>query len=162
MQINNFKDMYIAELQELFSMEGQFAAALEKMAEVATHPTLKTTLLRHRDAVDVQMHRLESILQKHGADQSTHTDQAMQMPHAHRTKIFRDYSVGVRHSKDLPAATASAFAAQLLAPSRINSSVNEPHSDTILRRPSASLGVNTISARLDSYSDYYSDHSSSC
>ena len=79
MQINNFKDMYIAELQEVFSMEGQFAAALEKMADVATHPTLKTTLLRHRDALDVQMQRLESILQKHGADPSTHTDQAMQM-----------------------------------------------------------------------------------
>jgi hypothetical protein len=45
-------------------------------------------------------------------------------PHAHRTKIFRAYSVGVRHSKDLPAATVPAFAAQLLAPSRINSSVN--------------------------------------
>ena len=54
MQINNFKDMYIGELQELFSMEGQLAAALQKMAEVASHPTLKTTLLRHREAVDVQ------------------------------------------------------------------------------------------------------------
>ena len=59
MQINNFKDMYIAELQELFSMEGQLADALQKMAEVASHSSLKTALLRHRDAVEVQKQRLE-------------------------------------------------------------------------------------------------------
>ena len=38
MQINNIDDMYVAELQELFSMEGQLADALHKMAEVASHP----------------------------------------------------------------------------------------------------------------------------
>ena len=79
MQINNFKDMYIAELQELFSMEGQLADALQKMAEVASHSSLKTALLRHRDAVEVQKQRLESVLQKHGANPWAHTDQAMQM-----------------------------------------------------------------------------------
>jgi ferritin-like metal-binding protein YciE len=79
MQINSFKDMYIAELQELFSMSGQLADSLQKMAEVAWHSSLKNALLSHRDAVDVQKQRLESILQKHGANPWAHTDQAMQM-----------------------------------------------------------------------------------
>ena len=49
MQINNFEDMYVAELQELFSMEGQLADALHEMAEVASHPFLKSALLDHGD-----------------------------------------------------------------------------------------------------------------
>ena len=38
--------LYVAELQELFSMEGQLADALERMAEVASHPSLKSALVR--------------------------------------------------------------------------------------------------------------------
>ena len=60
--------LYVAELQELFSMEGQLADALERMAEVASHPSLKSALVHHRDGVQVQRQRLESILQKHGAN----------------------------------------------------------------------------------------------
>jgi ferritin-like metal-binding protein YciE len=41
MQITNFKDMYIAELQELVSLEGQLADALRRMTEVASHQSLK-------------------------------------------------------------------------------------------------------------------------
>jgi transposase len=33
MQINNFNDMYVAELQELFSMEGQLADAFERFGD---------------------------------------------------------------------------------------------------------------------------------
>jgi ferritin-like metal-binding protein YciE len=78
MQINNFEDMYVAELQELFSMEGQLADALHEMAEVASHPFLKSALLHHGDGTQVQRQRLESILRKHGANPWAHTDQAMQ------------------------------------------------------------------------------------
>ncbi|HET8919241.1 MAG TPA: DUF892 family protein, partial [Xanthobacteraceae bacterium] len=41
MQIKNFKDMYVAELQELANMESQLAEALKRMADAATHPALK-------------------------------------------------------------------------------------------------------------------------
>ena len=78
MQITNFKDMYIAELQELVSLEGQLADALPRMAEVASHPSLKNALMHHREETQVQRQRLESILQKHGANPRAHTDQAMQ------------------------------------------------------------------------------------
>lgn len=78
MQITNFKDMYIAELQELVSLEGQLADALRRMADVASHPSLKNALMHHREKTQVQRQRLESILQKHGANPRAHTDQAMQ------------------------------------------------------------------------------------
>jgi len=78
MRIASFKDMYIAELQELMSLEGQLAEELLRMAEVASHPTLRSALMRHREQTEVQRQRLASILQKHGANPRAHTDQAMQ------------------------------------------------------------------------------------
>ena len=77
MKITNFKDMYIAELQEMVSMEGQLADELPRMAEVATHRSLKRVLTHHREETQIQRERLVSILQKHGANPRTHTDQAM-------------------------------------------------------------------------------------
>ena len=47
MKITNFKDMYIAELQEMVSMEGQLADELPRMAAAAAHPSLKNILMRH-------------------------------------------------------------------------------------------------------------------
>jgi ferritin-like metal-binding protein YciE len=73
MQITNFKDMYIAELQELMSLEGQHGEALRWMAEAASHPSLKNALMHHREQTQVQRQ-----LQRHGADPLAHTDQAMQ------------------------------------------------------------------------------------
>jgi ferritin-like metal-binding protein YciE len=78
MQITNFKDMYIAELQEPASLEGQLADALSRMAEAASHPSLKRALMQHRAETQAQRKRLESTLQKHGANPRAHTDQAMQ------------------------------------------------------------------------------------
>jgi ferritin-like metal-binding protein YciE len=79
MQINNFKDMYVAKLQELFSAEGQLADALDRMANVASHPSLKNAFWHHRDGGQVRRQRVESILQKHGANPWAHTNQSMQM-----------------------------------------------------------------------------------
>jgi len=78
MEINTFRDMYVAELQELVSVEEQLAETLLRMAQVASHPTLKNALIRHREETQVQKERVQSILQKHGADPKAHVDQAMQ------------------------------------------------------------------------------------
>jgi ferritin-like metal-binding protein YciE len=78
MEISNFKDLYLAELQELASVEAQLADALLRMAGAATHPTLKRVLIHHRAETETQAARLETILLKHGADPTAHTDQAMQ------------------------------------------------------------------------------------
>ena len=78
MQIKNFKDMYIAELQELANMESQIDIALKRMAAASSHPSLKRELLRHRAETKEQGKRLQSILQNHGAKLRAHTDQAME------------------------------------------------------------------------------------
>ncbi|WP_376774835.1 ferritin-like domain-containing protein [Rhizobium laguerreae] len=78
MQISSFKDMYLAELQELASVEEQLAESLLQMAEVASHPALKDALVHHREQTEIQKERLLSLLQKHRADPTAHTDQAMQ------------------------------------------------------------------------------------
>lgn len=78
MQINTFKEMYLAELQELASAERQLVEAQARMTEMATHAALKNALASHREQSEAQTQRLESILQKHGASATEHTDQGMQ------------------------------------------------------------------------------------
>jgi Domain of unknown function (DUF892) len=74
MEISNFKNMYLAELQELVSVEGQLSDALLRMAAAASHPALKRLLLHHRAETETQKERLVTILRKHGASPTAHTD----------------------------------------------------------------------------------------
>lgn len=78
MEFTTFRAMFVAELQELVSVEEQLAQCLERMAESASHPALKDALAGHRGETQIQLDRLVAILQKHGADPKAHTDQAMQ------------------------------------------------------------------------------------
>ncbi len=78
MEIRTFKDMFLAELQELASVERQLADALLRMAGAASHPALKRALIHHRAETETQGARLETILEIHGADPAAHVDQAMQ------------------------------------------------------------------------------------
>ena len=78
MEITNFKDMFLVELQELVDVEGQLADALLRIAGAASHPALKRVLLHHRAETETQSARLVTILRKHGADPTAHVDQAMQ------------------------------------------------------------------------------------
>lgn len=78
MQIASFKDLYLAELQELVSVEDQLTDALLRVAEMASNPSLKSALMHHREQTQVQKDRLVAILQKQGANPQAHVDQAMQ------------------------------------------------------------------------------------
>lgn len=51
-----------------------------EMPNAASHPSLKGASTHHRGQTEPQKQRLESILQKHGANPHAHTDQAMQAP----------------------------------------------------------------------------------
>lgn len=78
MEITTFKDLYFAELQELASAQRQLTESLLRMAEMASHPKLKNLLVHHREETEAQKERLDSILQKHGASPTEHTDQSME------------------------------------------------------------------------------------
>jgi ferritin-like metal-binding protein YciE len=54
MQITSFKDLYITELQELTSLEGQLVHALRRMANAVSHPSLKSALKHHRGQTEAQ------------------------------------------------------------------------------------------------------------
>ena len=78
MEIVSLEHMYIAELQELASVERQVAECLARVGKAASHPALKNVLLDHREETERQNDRLETILEKRGADPVAHNDQAMQ------------------------------------------------------------------------------------
>jgi ferritin-like metal-binding protein YciE len=88
MQIADFREMYLAELQELVSVEEQLAGCLLRMTRAAANQELKRDLMRHREQTLIQKERLQSILQKHGADRQAHTDQAMQALIAETDKMI--------------------------------------------------------------------------
>src|SRR5882724_8827604 len=58
MEITSLKDLYIAELQELASVEEQLVGSLLRMTSAASHPSLKRVLARHREATQLQKGRL--------------------------------------------------------------------------------------------------------
>jgi ferritin-like metal-binding protein YciE len=78
MQITNFKDLYIAELQEMRRLEGQLGEAFLRMSEVASNPTLKSALMDQGERALAHEQRLWSMLSRHDANPLAHTDQVTQ------------------------------------------------------------------------------------
>jgi len=78
MNVDNFREMYMAELQELRSVEAQLVEALPKMADMASHPELKQAIQTHLEETRWQQSQLDEILRRHGVDPREHVDQAMQ------------------------------------------------------------------------------------
>jgi ferritin-like metal-binding protein YciE len=78
MNVDNFREMYIAELQELCSVEAQLVEALPKMADMASHPELKQAIQTHLEETRWQQSHLDEILRRYGVDPREHVDQAMQ------------------------------------------------------------------------------------
>lgn len=88
MRITSFKDLYIAELQELVDVERQLGTALRRMADVARHAGLKRVLEDHFEQTTRQRERLRSMIQAHSANPTAHTDQAMQALVRETEKMF--------------------------------------------------------------------------
>src|SRR5215469_4902424 len=61
-KITNFKDMYLAELQELVSAEEQLMDVLQRLSQVAAHPELGQVLSHHRNETKTQHERLVGLL----------------------------------------------------------------------------------------------------
>ena len=77
LNLKSFDDLYVAQLQDLYSAETQLVGALPKMAEAASHPELKRAFQDHLDATERQRDRLEQIFQSLDADPGGETCQAM-------------------------------------------------------------------------------------
>jgi ferritin-like metal-binding protein YciE len=78
MPIGSLTDMYVAELQELHSVENQLVNALARMAEKASGPELKDAICQHLDETRAQARRVQEVLSRRGASPRAHVDQALQ------------------------------------------------------------------------------------
>lgn len=74
---DTFHDLYVAQLQDLYSAEDQLVTALPMMAEAATHSELKRGFETHLQQTKVQRDRLDQILRSLGATPGGETCQAM-------------------------------------------------------------------------------------
>lgn len=78
MNIDTFKHMYLAELQEARSLEEQLTKALPKMIDKARDADLKQALQGHLSETRTHLERVEGILQRHDGDAETHKDHSME------------------------------------------------------------------------------------
>src|SRR6187551_3008072 len=67
MNVDDFRKMYVAELQELRSVEDQLVEALPRMAALVEHPQLRRALEAHLSETKSQRDRLDHLLQAHDA-----------------------------------------------------------------------------------------------
>jgi ferritin-like metal-binding protein YciE len=61
MQLDNLKQLYVHELQDLYSAEGQIVDALLKMADATRDQRLKNAFMEHLEVTKNQKRRLEQI-----------------------------------------------------------------------------------------------------
>ena len=67
MNVDDFRKMYVAELQELRSVEEQLVEALPRMAALVEHPRLRQALESHLSETKSQRDRLDRLLRAHDA-----------------------------------------------------------------------------------------------
>ena len=64
MEMESLKELYVAELKDLWSAETQITKALPKMIKAATHPQLKKAFNTHLKQTERQIKRLERIFKE--------------------------------------------------------------------------------------------------
>src|SRR5438552_2138259 len=78
MKLTNLADLYVSELQDMFSAEKQLTRALPKMAKAVTTPELRDALEEHLGVTQTQMERLETILDDLGKKPGGNRCEAME------------------------------------------------------------------------------------
>jgi ferritin-like metal-binding protein YciE len=78
MKLTNLADLYVSELQDMYSAEKQLTRALPKMAKAASTPELRQALEEHLQVTEAQLERLETILGNLGKKPGKNKCEAMQ------------------------------------------------------------------------------------
>jgi ferritin-like metal-binding protein YciE len=76
-EFNSLDDLFVDQLDDLYSAEQQLTDALPKMAEAARSPQLKEAFQNHLRETESQIARLEQIFQRLGKEPGDHTCEAM-------------------------------------------------------------------------------------
>jgi ferritin-like metal-binding protein YciE len=77
MELESLRDLYIEELNDLYSAENQLVKALPKMAKAATAKALKNGFQKHLKQTKEHVNRLEKIFDGLGVSPGSKTCQAM-------------------------------------------------------------------------------------
>ena len=70
MSMNDLKDIYIDQLQDLYSADKQSAKITAELAEAASHDELKSALEAGVEGIEQGMQTLEKLIEGHGAKPS--------------------------------------------------------------------------------------------
>lgn len=76
-KLKTLHDLYVEQLQDLYSAETQLVKALPAMAKSATDETLRSAFLDHLEQTKVHVERLENIFRQLHASPRGHTCKAM-------------------------------------------------------------------------------------
>jgi len=78
MKTKNPHDLFLDQLQDLYSLETQLAASMPGLVTLTTCPELREMLMRHTDQTDQQRARLIGLLSLHGLTPGTDKCKAME------------------------------------------------------------------------------------
>lgn len=78
MKLETLRDLYVEQLQDLYSAETQLVEALPKMAKGATNPQLKAGFQEHLAQTETHVERLEQIFKQLGEKPGSTTCKGMQ------------------------------------------------------------------------------------
>ena len=66
MQLNSLKDVFVGQLEDLYSAEQQLVKALPQMANAATSPDLQQAFTEHLEQTRHHVRRLEEVFAETG------------------------------------------------------------------------------------------------
>lgn len=78
MKLNTLRDLYVEQLQDLYSAENQLVKALPKMEKAASHPELKQAFQSHLAQTQQHIQRLDQVFTQLGEKPGGHTCKAME------------------------------------------------------------------------------------
>ncbi|HEX2205386.1 MAG TPA: ferritin-like domain-containing protein [Longimicrobium sp.] len=78
MAMDSLRKLYVEQLRDLYSAEGQILKALPKMAEKSKHPELKAAFEEHLRVTEEQVRRLDGIFEALGEKSSGHHCKGME------------------------------------------------------------------------------------
>lgn len=77
MKVDDFEQLYMAELEELRSVESQMIDHLGQLADQATNTTLSEAIDAHRDQTNEHRDRIDHLLEARGGRPEAHQDASM-------------------------------------------------------------------------------------
>ena len=78
MAMDSLRKLYVEQLRDLYSAEGQILKALPKMASAAKHPELKAAFEEHQRVTEEQVRRLDGIFEALGEKSGGHHCKGME------------------------------------------------------------------------------------